>query len=99
MRTGVDLGAVLVIFRRGRSRWSPSIHSFMKGKLMSSVVILNAVLAIFVVAGILSLMGWAIAADRAVAAPHSGRSHAPARHRTATIAPVGVGPALDLAAE
>ena len=62
---------------------------------MSTVVILNAVLAMLVVVGILSLLGRAVLADRAIAAPRSRRARGPVHDRKA-LAPKRLGPALDL---
>ncbi|HUA46588.1 MAG TPA: hypothetical protein VMA77_15255 [Solirubrobacteraceae bacterium] len=66
---------------------------------MNVVLILNAVLAIAVVAGIVSLLGWAIVADTAALARHSARHQRPVHNRKARFPAAGPGAALDLTAE
>jgi hypothetical protein len=66
---------------------------------MSVVLILNAVLAISVVVGIVSLLGWAIVADTAAVAWRPGRHQRPLHDRKARFTATGVEAALDLTVE
>ena len=66
---------------------------------MSVVLILNAVLAISVVVGIVSLLGWAIVADTAAGARRPGRHQRPVHNRKARFPATGPGAALELTAE
>ena len=66
---------------------------------MSVVLILNAVLAISVVVGIVSLLGWAIVADTAAVARRPGRHQRRVHNRKARFTAAGPGAALDLTAE
>ena len=50
---------------------------------MSPMVILNVVLAIFIVAAILSLLGWGIVTDRTMAVLHSRRARSASRAKAA----------------
>jgi hypothetical protein len=66
---------------------------------MSVVLILNAVLAISVVVGIVSLLGWAIAADTAAVARRPGRHQRRVHNKKARFTATRPGAALDLTAE
>ena len=52
---------------------------------MAAIIILNALFAVFVVGGILALLGWGIATDRVVSARLTERRRrAPSRRRQST---------------
>jgi hypothetical protein len=65
---------------------------------MTTAMILNVVLAIFVFAAILSLLGWGIVTDNSVAASRSGGATDAARGKAPQPAPRQAGPVLDLSA-
>jgi hypothetical protein len=67
--------------------------------VISVVVILNAVLAIPVVVGLVSLLGGAIVADAAAVAPRSERQQRPMHTRTVRFPATASGAALDLSTE
>jgi len=66
---------------------------------MSVVLILNAVLAISVVLGSVSLLGWAIVADTAAVARRPERHQGPVHNGKARFPATGPGAVLDLTAE
>lgn len=95
----VDPSVVVTIRSARRRAGSPSIHSSTNETVMSVVLILNAVLAISVVVGIVSLLGSAIAADTAAVARRPGRHRRRVHSRKARFTATGPGAALDLTAE
>jgi hypothetical protein len=98
--TGVSTRLVVATIRRARRRaGSQSIHSSIKETVMSVVLILNAVLAISVVVGIVSLLGWAIVADTAAVARRPGRHQRSVHKRKARFPATGPGAALEPNAE
>ena len=66
---------------------------------MSVVLIFNAVLAISVVVGIVSLLGWAIVADTAAVARRPRRHQRPVHNGRARFPATGPGVVLDLTAD
>ena len=65
---------------------------------MSTMVILNIVFAIFIVAAILSLLVRAIVTDRTTAGLHSRRAHSASRAKAARSSRKPPGRVLDLSA-